>query len=654
MKKVTALTAILLLQALTAAAITEDRETIYGSEQLLLQAGITGTFELQAESSDYKADYVQANLTIFPKQSGFQEATFTRLEPKPETGKDYLLFKWANPAPGHYEFTANAEVITRNTAVPVTDKVQFPLKQTDDSLKAYTQPSKYIDSEDKDIISLASSLAAGEDDQYVVVYKLAEWSNRNIKYDLSTLTESTSLPASWVLRNRQGVCDELTNLFIALNRALGIPARFVSGIAYTDSELFPERWGFHGWAEVYFPGYGWVPFDVTYGQFGFVDAGHIKMAETADISETTTNYQWKGIDIKVQTGKIKPKIEVKEATGDFNYGLSLKSKALKDSVGFGSYNIEEVEITNLLNQYAVAELIHSNTEGLKLEGANKRDVLLKPKEKKTEYFILRVADNLNEGLIYTFPLKVQAHLTEAETKFTANSNGESFGKGELQALMKEENPEKTYSRSITLECRQNKKELYTYETAEIACKATNTGNVALENLKFCHEECERFSLGITRSQEFNFTKKFGKAGTNRAKATVEESNAAKTEYIEFNVLDEPSIQLKEATYPKLATFNEKFEITLSAKKTSTTTPLNTKIEIKKLNAMFDIGRMENNQRLKTEANAIKLNEGQNNITITASFEDANGKRYLEEETITIEVKKMGLMQKIQKFLIKLF
>ena len=62
-------------------------------------------------------------------------------------------------------------------------------------------------------------------------------------------------------------------------RAVGVPAKFVSGVAYTDSPLFTERWGGHGWAEVYFPEIGWVAFDPTFGEFGWIDVGHIKNEE---------------------------------------------------------------------------------------------------------------------------------------------------------------------------------------------------------------------------------------------------------------------------------------------------------------------------------------------------------------------------------------
>ena len=141
-------------------------------------------------------------------------------------------------------------------------------------------------------ISINSSLDSSEG---VIVFKIGEWTKKNIKYDLSTLTESVSQKASWVLKNKEGVCDELTNLFISMLRSVGIPARFVTGMVYTNME---SSWGNHGWAEVYFPGKGRVPWDVTFGQFGWVDPSHVKLDDDVDSGESSVNYKWRSRNIR--------------------------------------------------------------------------------------------------------------------------------------------------------------------------------------------------------------------------------------------------------------------------------------------------------------------------------------------------------------------
>ena len=82
-------------------------------------------------------------------------------------------------------------------------------------------------------------------------------------------------------------------------RSLGIPARFSSGISYSTSDLFPEPWQPHGWAEVYFPGVGWVSFDITFGEYGYIDVTHIKLRDGFDPTEPATKFEWLAEDVKL-------------------------------------------------------------------------------------------------------------------------------------------------------------------------------------------------------------------------------------------------------------------------------------------------------------------------------------------------------------------
>lgn len=76
------------------------------------------------------------------------------------------------------------------------------------------------------------------------------------------------------LKQKTGDCTEHTLLFVALARALSIPARPVVGLVF-----WPKGGGlgWHAWAEVYFQG-RWIRTDPTWGQ-PLADIGHIKLAE---------------------------------------------------------------------------------------------------------------------------------------------------------------------------------------------------------------------------------------------------------------------------------------------------------------------------------------------------------------------------------------
>ena len=78
-----------------------------------------------------------------------------------------------------------------------------------------------------------------------------------------------SIPSALqVLDSRQGDCNEHTVLYVAMARALGLPARTAVGLVYLDGSFF-----YHAWPEVWLG--EWVAVDPTFGQYP-ADASHIR------------------------------------------------------------------------------------------------------------------------------------------------------------------------------------------------------------------------------------------------------------------------------------------------------------------------------------------------------------------------------------------
>jgi transglutaminase-like putative cysteine protease len=70
-------------------------------------------------------------------------------------------------------------------------------------------------------------------------------------------------PAGEALERASGVCQDHAHLFIACCRVVSVPARYVSGYLYTESEEH-QSLGSHAWAEAYIDDkVGWVSFDPT-------------------------------------------------------------------------------------------------------------------------------------------------------------------------------------------------------------------------------------------------------------------------------------------------------------------------------------------------------------------------------------------------------
>lgn len=76
-----------------------------------------------------------------------------------------------------------------------------------------------------------------------------------------------------VIRKKRGDCSEHADLFTALARAAGIPARTVGGLGYMGDE--ERSFGGHAWNEVVLDGV-WVPVDPTWDQ-ARADVGHVRL-----------------------------------------------------------------------------------------------------------------------------------------------------------------------------------------------------------------------------------------------------------------------------------------------------------------------------------------------------------------------------------------
>jgi hypothetical protein len=98
-------------------------------------------------------------------------------------------------------------------------------------LRAYLAPSPKIESNDREIESLAERITEGKQSGWDSAEAIYDWVRENVMY-----VEGDLKGALAALHDRQGDCEELTSLFIALCRADGIPARTV----WVPGHCYPE------------------------------------------------------------------------------------------------------------------------------------------------------------------------------------------------------------------------------------------------------------------------------------------------------------------------------------------------------------------------------------------------------------------------------
>lgn len=91
--------------------------------------------------------------------------------------------------------------------------------------------------------------------------RLLAYINEQFMYEKG-VTDAAS-PITEVLEHRKGVCQDFTHLLIGLGRALGIPARYVSGLIHPEDSGVRGATQTHAWCEFLFPSCGWVALDPT-------------------------------------------------------------------------------------------------------------------------------------------------------------------------------------------------------------------------------------------------------------------------------------------------------------------------------------------------------------------------------------------------------
>jgi transglutaminase-like putative cysteine protease/predicted glutamine amidotransferase len=133
-------------------------------------------------------------------------------------------------------------------------------------LNPYLLPSESPESELTELTEYAMSFVKRND--YNLLDTLLDL-NASIFTEYRYVQGATTLATSpyEVYCNRQGVCQDFTNLFICLMRLLGVPARYVCGYIYTGpkGQQHKQSEASHAWVQVYLPEVGWTGFDPTNG-----------------------------------------------------------------------------------------------------------------------------------------------------------------------------------------------------------------------------------------------------------------------------------------------------------------------------------------------------------------------------------------------------
>jgi transglutaminase-like putative cysteine protease len=160
--------------------------------------------------------------------------------------------------------------------VEIRDPQTLTATKADPDLARYLAPEAFIESDAPEIIAEAEKAVIGVKGNRDRAERLTRYVNA-----LLEKKPTVSLPsAREVLRTKVGDCNEHTALYVAMARALGLPARIAVGLVYVHGAFY-----YHAWPEVYVDEGGsglgargyWLPVDPTLNQFP-ADATHLRLA----------------------------------------------------------------------------------------------------------------------------------------------------------------------------------------------------------------------------------------------------------------------------------------------------------------------------------------------------------------------------------------
>ncbi len=618
---------------------------LYLENELSVQLEVNGKLTLAADGPGPRVDRVSVELLLFPKDNYRQEVL--ELSNSGEVQDNSVTYSWNDRQLGTKEFGYSAYMKMTNARQKVKTKIPFPLNDKDiKGYEQYTLPSPKIDSNNPDIVKKAAELVQGEDDEFKAVFNMANWVAENVDYKLDQLTTEVAQPASWVLQNKRGACDEMTSLFVAMARSQGIPARFVSGISYTEQadvvRTLGTQWAPHGWAEVYFPGVGWVSFDITFDEYGYIDVTHIVLREGLDPDEPATKYEWFAREVKLQPEKLSTNVKIREEGTVVSEEIELEQEILASEVDFGSYNLVKGILKNTANYYAATTLRLATPSEVQVQGTNKRTILLSPREVKETFWVVKVSDDLARNFVYQFPTLLYSEKNVSiQEEFTAQAGKTKYSKKEMEELtVKDE--EKGYSRKVTLSC-EYEHELMQGQESPVTCTIKNSGTQVLSNLNFCVDHvCETISLASNQEKQESITLTAQDVGWQKILVSAENDVVEKKTSFPYVVLDKPNLSVS-VNHPAVLKLKEDLEFVLDVTKTSFGSPeqvviivqgsgFEKKVELQQIQQEQTIKlKMENPFVMKTNTYSVKT-----------TWKDKTGQLYSLEKEIIIPGKAESL------------
>jgi transglutaminase-like putative cysteine protease len=274
------------------------------TKEQMVSGGISAAYGT-SQAFDLTLSYFLENPSVtkkrtelaLPPDTAFQKIIVRSLEPAPTTVIKDADGNWM----AQYDLLPTQRLEVKAQIIALTSlSPREGYKEQPVDMRMYTRADKYWETGDARIIELAK--------QYTTPRQIYDYVVRTLSYDYKRVTEvPIRKGASQAMDNPQNsICMEFTDLFIAIARAAGIPAREAVGYAHTtNARLRPLSFVsdvLHAWPEYYDGERGiWIPVDPTWAD----TTGGINYFDKLDFNHIVFSYHGQESDYPYPVGYYK-------------------------------------------------------------------------------------------------------------------------------------------------------------------------------------------------------------------------------------------------------------------------------------------------------------------------------------------------------------
>jgi transglutaminase-like putative cysteine protease len=149
----------------------------------------------------------------------------------------------------------------------------IPIEPAGEEFRRYLQipwNEQFTPADRQRIRELTERVTAGSNDLLEAMRRIERHLQTNYRYtlDLRGYRGVRSKLISFLFERREGHCEFFASAMVMMARSMGVPARLVNGFQLGQHNPIGDFYTVraadaHSWAEIYFPGHGWVEFDPT-------------------------------------------------------------------------------------------------------------------------------------------------------------------------------------------------------------------------------------------------------------------------------------------------------------------------------------------------------------------------------------------------------